>query len=367
MTQSAIDSMPYSLPPLKLKRTWSVGSVVASIAAVLVSILVFALSQTEASQMVSVVAIGMLLVIVLLHTRFLAYAQGESRETNALLLTKERESISIFEHTQDAILVLDDDGICQSANPSAGTFFSMPPARMVGQSMRAFFADEDAFVSMWSGLGGERSNQGEVELVRATGATVFAECTTAAHFLPRRHLVILRDTTTRRRAQEAVQQSLMVARSSWQQAETMRLASLALTEDRRMNSVLDSLLTTLAQFVPYGRAQLFLLETDRLFIAREAESSSQTNMAPDFPETLALSEYPLFMKVLEAQEGLLIEHLASERISRRLGNDSPAACFIGVPIASSRETLGLLSLTAPPASSPRATLPSPVPSQPWPR
>ena len=51
----------------------------------------------------------------------------------------------------------------------------------------------------------------------------------------------------------------------------MRKATLALTQDLRMDNVLDTLLQSLLELVPYESAQILLLESDsRLFLAREA-------------------------------------------------------------------------------------------------
>lgn len=199
---------------------------------------------------------------------------------------------------------------------------------------------------MWGQLQAHRRHQGETELVRSDGAAVFAEFAVMPNFLPKRHLMILRDITSRRRAQQAVTRGLMVARSSWQQAETLRKASIALTEDLRMNSVLDALLHTLSDFVPYERAQLFLLETDsKLFLAHEATNLEKPILQTGLPETFDISDLPILRRVFACTEGILFEDASNERDWRPSSLGKQVRSWIGVPIISSNQVLGLLSLT----------------------
>ncbi|HEY2468232.1 MAG TPA: PAS domain S-box protein [Terracidiphilus sp.] len=318
----------------------------ASIAAIIVSTTAFALHEAGIGETVLLITIVTFFMVAVVHARFLSLARDQNRQTTELLWNKDREFQSMFENALDAILVLDNKGVCQSANPSAGIFFSVCQDRIIGQAVRSFFSDTHDFDSMWGQLREDRRYRGEAELVRADGATVFAEFTAAAHFLPNHHLLVLRDITSRRRAQQAVNQSLLIARSSWQQAETLRKASIALTGDLRMNSVLDALLRTLVQFVPYERAQFFLLETDaRLFLAYEAVNRPKLFHGTTFPETMSISDFPIVERVLARQEALLIDDLPDERNGTPFGKNSPVRSWVAVPIVSSNRVLGLLSIT----------------------
>ena len=245
----------------------------------------------------------------------------------------------------DAILVVDDKGICREANPSAYELFDSRRDRVVGHQVRVFYSDPQDFDSMWTLLLASHRYQGEAELIRSNGATVFAEFTAAAHFLPNRHLMIFRDITLRRRAQQAVNQSFVLARSSWQEAEALRRATLALTEDLRMDRVLDTLLQTLARFVPYEQAQLLLVESDsRLFVAREATPNGESTAGHGFPETMEISEFPILARLFQRQEGLLVEDTLQEKEWRPLAQKSSVRSWIGIPINSSNQPLGILSL-----------------------
>jgi PAS domain S-box-containing protein len=113
-----------------------------------------------------------------------------------------------------------------------------------------------------------------------------------------------------------------------------------------MDRVLDTLLQTLARFVPYERAQLLLLETgSKLFLAREASADPESSRQLGFPETMELAEFPILERALSTQDGLFSEDVFQEEDWRPLGRKSQVRCWIGVPIVSSDQILGVLSLS----------------------
>src|SRR6185503_18660394 len=78
------------------------------------------------------------------------------------------------------------------------------------------------------------------------------------------------DITRQKEAEEEISRSLSLAESAWAESDAMRKATLALTQDLRMDNVLDTLLRSLRDLVPFDSANILLLEADsRLFIARE--------------------------------------------------------------------------------------------------
>jgi PAS domain S-box-containing protein len=346
MAQFAIRNFAESPPQPTPSRVWSIGSAAASLTAFTVSVISFLIHGADLGHGALIFALALLCVVAVFHARFLQMAKEQYCQSNELLFGKEREYQSIFENALDAILVVDDKGVCREANPSAHELFDSRRDRVVGHQVRMFYSDPQGFDSMWTLLLESHKYQGEAELIRSNGATVFAEFTAAAHFLPNRHLMIFRDITLRRRAQQAVNQSLVLARSSWQEAEALRRATLALTEDLRMDRVLDTLLQTLARFVPYQQAQLLLLETgSRLFVAREAAPNGESTRERGFPEALEVSEFPILVRLFQSQEGLLVEDTLHEKDWRLLAKKSSVRSWIGVPINSSNQTLGILSLS----------------------
>ena len=114
----------------------------------------------------------------------------------------------LYEHAADGIYFTDLDGLIDAANPRYCAMLGLPRAAVVGQSCGVFQAPEDraqlrarlALVRRMTTLRGERT------LLRADGTTFPAEV--SSQILPNdRILVIVRDITERRRAEEALRQS----------------------------------------------------------------------------------------------------------------------------------------------------------------
>jgi PAS fold len=90
------------------------------------------------------------------------------------------------------------------------------------------------------------------------------------------------DITARKLADAQVAEHLLTAQaaraeaeSASAEAEALRKATLALTQNLRMDAVLDTLLQTLSHIVPYDAASVILTEeNERLFVAREAPPAS---------------------------------------------------------------------------------------------
>jgi hypothetical protein len=79
------------------------------------------------------------------------------------------------------------------------------------------------------------------------------------------------DITNQKHAEEEVSKNLALTKAAWAEADAMRQATLALTQDLKMDNVLDTLLSSLAGLIPYETAQILFVESVcRLFVARTA-------------------------------------------------------------------------------------------------
>jgi PAS domain S-box-containing protein len=153
------------------------------------------------------------------------------------------------------------------------------------------------------------------------------------------------DITTQKQAEEDVARNLALAESAWSEADAMRKATLALTQDLRMSNVLDTLLQSLLELVPYESAQILLHESDaRLFLAREAPRPDPTKRMTKYPLTLDAAELPLVQKVLLNQCGVVLADTKQEEEWRTIKSSGQPRSWLGVPLIASRQTLGLLSL-----------------------
>jgi PAS domain S-box-containing protein len=156
------------------------------------------------------------------------------------------------------------------------------------------------------------------------------------------------DITTQKHAEEEVTRNLSLAESAWAEADAMRKATLALTQDLRMDNVLDTLLQSLLELVPYESAQILLLESDsQLFVAREAPRPDAAKQTVKYPLTLDAAEFPVIQRVLATQSGLVVADTKQEQEWRALRGSGQLRSWLCVPLVASRQTLGLLSLGHP--------------------
>jgi PAS domain S-box-containing protein len=156
------------------------------------------------------------------------------------------------------------------------------------------------------------------------------------------------DITTQKHAEEEVTRNLSLAESAWAEADAMRKATLALTQDLRMDNVLDTLLQSLLELVPYESAQILLIESDsRLFVARDAPRPDAAKQAVKYPLTFDAADFPFIQRVLVSQCGLVIPDTKQEQEWRALRGSGQLRSWLCVPLVASRQSLGLLSLGHP--------------------
>ena len=114
----------------------------------------------------------------------------------------------LYEHSADGIYFTDLAGVIDAANPGYCTMLRLARADVVGQSCGTFQVEEDRAL-LGERLASVRAHltlRGERMLLRGDGTTFAAEVT--SQLLPNdRILVMVRDITERRRAEEAVRRS----------------------------------------------------------------------------------------------------------------------------------------------------------------
>lgn len=153
------------------------------------------------------------------------------------------------------------------------------------------------------------------------------------------------DITIQKHTEEEVARNLLLAESARSEADAMRKATLALTQNLRMDNVLDTLLQSLLELVPYESAKILLLESDsRLFLAREAPRSEESQQAVKCPTTLDAANFPFIQRLLVTQNGIFLPDTRQEHDWRALDGASQPCSWLGVPLIAAHQTLGLLSL-----------------------
>lgn len=154
-----------------------------------------------------------------------------------------------------------------------------------------------------------------------------------------------KDVTAQKRAEEEIGKSLTMAEAARAEASALRKATLALTQDLHMDSILDTLLQSLRELVPYEWAQILLLESDsRLFVARNAHLADTTKRCQSYTRTIEATDYPLLERVIASQNDILVEDTLKEQLTQVCPGDEYPHSWLGVPLVVSHRVLGVLSL-----------------------
>ncbi len=156
------------------------------------------------------------------------------------------------------------------------------------------------------------------------------------------------DITARKLADAQVAQHLVaaeVARAEAEcasaEAEALRRATLALTQNLRMDAVLDTLLATLLQIVNYDHASVILTEEqERLFVARESPHPATTRALITF----GIGDHPILKRVMLLRRAICISDTRVEDEWRDHKAFCGARSWIAVPLVVSDSVVGLLSI-----------------------
>jgi PAS domain S-box-containing protein len=158
----------------------------------------------------------------------------------------------------------------------------------------------------------------------------------------------VQDITARKLADAQVSKHLADAEAAREQAEAaraeaevMRKATLALTQNLRMDAVLDTLLRCVLDLIPYDSASVILMETDgRLFVAREAPPA----LANRTVITLEARQNAFLQRVLMMKKSVQLPDTGEETDWRGTKALANIRCWIAVPLVIGDSVLGLLSI-----------------------
>lgn len=126
------------------------------------------------------------------------------------------------------------------------------------------------------------------------------------------------EITAQKEAEQQVAINLTLARSSWAEEEALRKATLALTQDLRMDNVMDALLRSLAEVVPYSCARVLIPEGGPHWLAlgeRSLTEPKKKSWRP--PLTLMDNQCPLVRRLSDSKKSILIPDTATEKTGRR--------------------------------------------------
>jgi PAS domain S-box-containing protein len=391
------------------------------------------------------------------------------------LFNKEQEFSCVYQNALDAILILDNRGVCLDANPAAFALLGTPAAEMLGRPFSRFYLDLQQFERQWRNFLARGTQRGNLRLFRPDGAEISVRYTASANHLPGRHMMILCDITERVEAEDksrateerlrqvteniheivwmmdaatkrvihinrayetitgrsldsiendprsyadlihpadrehvfakleeatrsghfdeefrivrpdtkirwvgvkgsaiprrgAIRQLVGTAQDitarktaaaqvaehlaqaeiarnqadgARREAEALRRATIAITQDLRMDVVLDAFLRSVFEIIPFDTASVILIESDgRLFVAREAPLPS----GPRKLVTLDLKDHAFLQPLILLKKSAHIEDTHEERDWPNLKPFGDVRSWLGVPLVMSGTVLGLLSI-----------------------
>jgi len=153
------------------------------------------------------------------------------------------------------------------------------------------------------------------------------------------------EITAQKAAEEQVATNLALAQSSWVEAEALRKATFGLTQDLRMDFVLEALLQSLADLIPYTCARVLIAEGGPHVLSLGEKICPKTpKPCSAFPLTLNANDSPFLQRLLAGQNSVLISDTGEEQSWRTFEAHEHLRSWLSVPLVASGQYLGFLSV-----------------------
>ncbi|MBD2445663.1 PAS domain S-box protein [Nostoc sp. FACHB-152] len=145
----------------------------------------------------------------------------QRKQVEAALQKRESQLQALFDHTLDAIAIVDDEGRYVEVNPAACDLFGLSREELL-RSQIADFAEPGFDVAQaWQHFKQQGQMQGEFSVYRPDGEIRETEFSAVANFIPHRHLSILRDISERQAALRERKQAEISLRESEQKLQAI--------------------------------------------------------------------------------------------------------------------------------------------------
>jgi len=323
---------------------------------VILSLIVFGakIQRFEVSPTLLFVLLVAICTVIFVHGRFLLHVHQQHRRTTSALLTSEHEFQQMADNIQEVFWMLD-------AKTKQTLYVNQAYETITGRSCQSLQDEPSSYEeaihpedrphvlakleeATHTGRFDERFRvvwpAGEVRWVSVRGFPV--RDSDGSTF---RLVGTAQDITAQKKAEEQVTKNLALAESAWAESEALRKATLALTQDLRMDIILDALLQSLTELVSCECARIWLLEGDtRLFVAREKLRHESPKKQPNYPLTLNAVDIPFLHRILGSQKSVLLSDTQEETDWKAFKNHSHLRSFLCVPLIASHQTLGLLAV-----------------------
>src|SRR5581483_651511 len=153
------------------------------------------------------------------------------------------------------------------------------------------------------------------------------------------------EITAQKEAEEQVAVNLALAKSAWAEAEALRKATLALTQDLRMDYVMDTLLKSLVELVPYTCARVLVPEGGPWVQALGERIFPDPDKRPrPYSFHLSADESPFLQRIVSEQKSILIQDTRQEKEWPTFKGHKHLSSWLSVPLVASGQYLGFLSV-----------------------
>ncbi len=151
------------------------------------------------------------------------------------------------------------------------------------------------------------------------------------------------DITSRKQAEMKISEQLDAVEAARSEAEALRKATLALSQNLAMDAVLDTLLQCISELVPFDRGAVFFVEGQcDLMLARETP-----HYRPNRAGLIVnASENSFFQKILFEHRAVLLPDVFEEHEWKDHALFDRTHSWLGIPLAAGGRVLGILSLSA---------------------
>ena len=292
---------------------WRILSIIAAAVSVILSLVVFGakLPRLEVSLLLLLVLLLATCTVIFVHGRFLLHLHHQHRQTAGALHTTEHEFQQMADNIQEIFWMLD-------ARTKKTIYVNQAYETITGRSCQSLQEDPSSYEEAIHpedrpqvlGKLQEASQSGEFDerfrIVRPNGEVRWVS---VRGFPVRdsegsisRLVGTVQEITGQKQAEDQVIKNLTLAENAWAESEALRKATLALTQDLRMDFVLDALLQSLTDLISCDCARIWFLEGDtRLFVAREKVRLETSKKRSTYPLTLDAADIPLVQRILESR------------------------------------------------------------------
>lgn len=338
------------------RREWKIASIslVVASAVLVIAVLVANLQSPRVALALLIALISALLVFALLLADVFRQMHRSERQARTVFEDREQEFHQMADNIQEIFWVID-------AETKKATFVNPAYETITGRSCQSLLENPSSYEEVI-----HADDRGHVlaKLDEAARAGSFDERFRIVkpdgeirwvwiRGFPRRDTngKITRlggtalDITALKKAEDQVAANLGKANSAWAEAEALRKATLALTEDLHMDCVLDALLRSLAELVPYTCARVLVPEGGPHWLALGEKSCPElTKKSPRTPLTFVADESPFFQRIWSERKRTLIPDTRQQEGWQTFKGHEQFRSWLSVPLVASEEFLGFLSV-----------------------